>query len=58
MLTSISSIEDRMADIMSEPKYPQVVEEYERLLKIMGNVDGAEVIALVLVAFGEMQAKN
>lgn len=30
--------------------YPKVVAEHERLLKAMGNVDGEEVLQLVLVA--------
>lgn len=49
-------IKETMAFLMVDwgadgiPVYPRIVEEYERLLKIMGNVDDNEVIALVLLA--------
>lgn len=48
MLKSIAEIEDYMAQVMLSPDYPKILAEYERRLAIMGNVDGNEVVALVL----------
>ena len=48
MLKTIAEIEEHMAQVMLSSDYPKIVAEYERRLKIMGNVDGNEVIALVL----------
>jgi hypothetical protein len=49
-MQTIKDIEDAMADAMLHPLYSAVIAEYQRLLAIMGNVDGDEVIALVMVA--------
>ena len=50
-MNTISEIEDAMADIILDPQYQNTLIEYERLLSIMGNVDGNEVIALSLLAY-------
>lgn len=49
-MNTIKDIEDAMADVILDPNYERVREEYNKLLSIMGNVDGDEVIALVLLA--------
>lgn len=49
-LNSIETIEEAMADVaVTFPFFGAVHAEYERLLKIMGNVDGPEMVTLVLV---------
>jgi len=50
MLQTITEIEDAMADIIEASVYPFVLKEYHRMLEIMGNVDGDEIVALVLAA--------
>lgn len=49
-METVKQIEDGMAEILLTPSYPAVQAEYNRLLGIMGNVDGDEVISLVLLA--------
>jgi hypothetical protein len=49
-MTTIPEIEDAMADCILSEGYPAVIAEYHRLLGIMGNVDGDEIVALVMVA--------
>lgn len=39
-------------------KYPQVKQEYDRLVTVMGNVDGDEILQLVLVAADNVYALN
>jgi len=56
MFNTIPEIEEAMADVILTSEYPAIVKEYERLLTIMGNVDGNEVIALVLCAVGGVDA--
>lgn len=47
----IKQIESAMSVIMIDwGKYDQIVMEYDKLLEVMGNVDGNEVVALVLLA--------
>lgn len=50
-LDTIPQIEEAMAEVILQPGYEQFRLRYEVLLKIMGNVDGDEVLALVIVAF-------
>lgn len=57
-MNTIVEIEDIMAEIMLHPAYMTVEAEYERLLAIMGNVDGNEVVALVLVALVNTDCKT
>jgi hypothetical protein len=58
-MKTIVEIEAGMADLIAiNPKYDQVVREYYRLLKIMGNVDGDEIIALVMLADENVQRDN
>lgn len=49
---TVPEIEDGMACIALEhaAKYEAVKKEYHRLLEIMGNVDGDEIILLLMVA--------
>jgi chemotaxis regulatin CheY-phosphate phosphatase CheZ len=54
-LTTRLTVEDALANVMMHQDYKKVVAEYERLLKIMGNVE-EQVVALVLLA--TMEAKN
>ena len=53
MTETVREIEAAMSDIMTDPmvRYEKIVAEYNRLLKIMGNVDGDEGIALALLAY-------
>ena len=48
---AIAFIENEMAEVMLSCPYEAIVKEYECLLKVMGNVDGNEVVAMVLLAF-------
>ena len=50
ILHNVADIEDAMADVINAPSYANILAEYRRLLKIMGNVDGDEIVALVIVA--------
>lgn len=52
-LSTIADIEGCMAHVMMQPSYPATLAEYRRLLEVMGNVDGDEVVALVIVSFLE-----
>ena len=54
-LNTIPEIEEAMAEVMTQPGYELVVKRFHHLLNIMGNVDGDEVIALVLVAFSSRE---
>lgn len=54
VLNTIKEIEDAMADEIERPDYQAIALEYRRLLGIMGNVDGDEVISLVLTAFNSV----
>jgi len=49
---TIREIEEQMADVMTSENIPYqpIVDEFHRLLSIMGNADGDELIALTLVA--------
>lgn len=49
-MQKIKEIEEGMANVMLHSSYPKTVTEFERLLAIMGNVDGNEVIALVILS--------
>lgn len=56
-MNTILEIEDGMNDIISDPmvRYERIVQEYNRMLSIMGNVDGDESIALALLAYDNVQ---
>ena len=49
-MQTIREIEEAMANVLLHPSYKATCDEYHRLLSIMGNVDGDEVISLVIVA--------
>lgn len=49
-MQTIPEIEDAMAEVLLHPAYSVTQAEYHRLLNIMSNVDGDEVIALVILA--------
>lgn len=49
-MTTQGEIEFELKGIMSTEAYSRVNAEYERLLNILGNVDGGEITALVLLA--------
>lgn len=49
-LNSIADIEGCMAHVMMQAMYPKILAEFHRLLAIMGNVDGDEIVPLVMVA--------
>jgi len=53
-LNTIADIEGCMAHVMMQPIYPKVQAEFHRLLTVMGNVDGDEIIVLVMVAILEI----
>jgi len=53
-MQTISEIEQAMSEIMLEPQYERIKHEYHRMLDIMGNVDGDEIIALVSVAIANV----
>lgn len=54
---TIKTIEGNMAHIMLDwEPYSKVVQEFHRLMKTMINVDGDEIIALVLVAAARVDA--
>jgi hypothetical protein len=59
-METIKDIETEMGRIMVEgsPPYDKIMVEYERLLSIMGNVDGNEVIALVLLALHNVEKED
>lgn len=50
-LVSIPEIEDAMADVVMHPKYLDCITEYNRMLSVMGNVDGNEIVALCILAW-------
>lgn len=57
MADTIKTIEDDMAELILEwDKYPRVLEEYKRLLAIIGNVDGDEICALMMCAAANVDA--
>lgn len=43
-------LETRLKLTLASPQFKDVNGEYERLLSILGNVDGDEIVALVLIA--------
>ena len=47
---AVAFIENEMAEVILSYPYEAIVKEYEDLLRVMGNVDGNEVVALVLLA--------
>lgn len=53
-MNTIHEIKYAMSSAILHPKYDAVKLEFHRLLSIMGNVDGDEVISLVLVAYGNV----
>ncbi len=52
-LNTIADIEGAMAHCMMQSNYPKILAEYERLLAVMGNVDGNEIVPLIMVAILE-----
>lgn len=57
-MSSFKEITDAMADVIEAPGYPEVCKEFDRLLEIMGNVDGHEGTALVLVAYFNIKGEK
>lgn len=56
-MDTVKTIEANMAHIIVDwEPYTKVLQEFNRLLQIMGNVDGDEIIALVLVAAARVDA--
>jgi len=55
-MNTIEEIEDAVADVILEPDYSKITQEFDRLLSIMGNVDGNEIIALVMVAIKRVRS--
>lgn len=49
-LVTAPELEAELIEVMQRPDFPQICERYEALLKRLGNVDGNEIIALVLIA--------
>lgn len=43
-------LETRLNLTMASPQFSDVIGEYARLLSILGNVDGDEIVALALIA--------
>jgi hypothetical protein len=50
MLHTREEIEAELERVMEDLDFPRMTLEYERLLGIMGNVEGDEIIALVVLA--------
>jgi hypothetical protein len=46
----LEELERDLKDYQDYSVFPPLVKEYSRLLNILGNVDGDEIIALVLIA--------
>jgi len=49
-MNTIKEIEEGMANVLLHPSYDETRKEYHRLLFIMGNVDGDEIIALAILS--------
>jgi hypothetical protein len=48
---TVKEIEEQMANVIVDwPLYQKYKKEHERLLEVMGNVDGDETIVLPIVA--------
>jgi hypothetical protein len=47
-------LEAQLIEEMSKPNFPLICGEYEKLLSQLGNVDGNEIIALVLIAINNV----
>jgi len=54
-LNTIPDIEECMATVMLTSNYQAILDEYHRLLSVMGNVDGDEIVAFVMVAILKAQ---
>ena len=44
------TLEERLEQMMEDELFSEIAKEYHRLLDILSNVDGDEIIALVIMA--------
>lgn len=49
-LVTEPELEAKLIEVMQRPEFPALCTKYHALLERLGNVDGNEVIALVMIA--------